>query len=153
MTSTSPSVVSPLNPVTELIDIMANIVEIGGISIITQDRVKNCETIVKRDFPNGITDSSDLEEKYILDIVKFYESKRDSSERFAFGLTATRRMKGIMYWTQDFRRRGMTVKTIDVTLVNINPSSINTNEGKIFRDQKEINVAIANPGKFIKEKE
>jgi len=115
---------------------MANIVEIDGISVITQDRVKNCETIVKRDFPNGITDLSDVKEKDIQDRVKFYESKRDTSERIDFGLTATRRMKGLMHWVQDCRRRGM-------TLVYINQSLINANERKIFRDQKEVNVAIA----------
>ena len=96
MTSTTP----PVTPITELIEIMANIVEIGDISVITQDGVKNCETIVKRDFPNGITDFSDLEEKDIQDLVKFYESKRDSSERIAFGLTTTRRMKGLMHWVK-----------------------------------------------------
>ena len=146
MTSTTPPVVPPVNPVTELIEIMANIVEIGGISVITQDRVKSCETIVKRDFPNGITDFSDLEEKYIQDLVKFYESKRDSSERIAFGLTVTRRMKGLMHWVQDCRRRRMTVGRPNITLVYINQSLINANERKIFRDQKEVNVAIANPG-------
>ena len=99
---------------------MANIVETGGISVITQDRVKNCETIVKRDFPNGITDFSDLEEKNIQDLAKLYESKRDSSERITFGLTATRRMKGLMHWVQDCRRRGVTVETPNITLAYIN---------------------------------
>ena len=100
MASTTPPIAPQVTPVTELIEIMANIVEIGGISVITQDRVKKCEPIVKRDFPNGITDFSDLEEKDIQDLVKFYESKRDSSERIAFGLTATRRMKGLMHWVK-----------------------------------------------------
>ena len=91
MISTSPPAVLPVNPITELIEIMTYIVEIGG-------RVKNFETIVKRDFPNGITNFSDLEEKNTQDLVKLYESKRDSSERIAFGLTTTRRMKGLMHW-------------------------------------------------------
>ena len=153
MDSITPPIAPQFTPVTELIEIMANIVEIGGISVITQDRVKNCETIVKRDFPNGITDFSDLEEKDIQDLVKFYESKRDSSERIAFGLTAIRRMKGLMHWVKDCRRRDMTVETPNITLAYINQSLINANERKIFRDQKEVNVTIANPGKFTKEKE
>ena len=65
MDSITPPIAPQFTPVTELIEIMANIVEIGGISVITQDRVKNCEAIVKRDFPNGITDFFDLEEKDI----------------------------------------------------------------------------------------
>ena len=65
MASTTPPIAPQGTPVTELIEIMANIVELGGISVINQDRVKNCETIDKRDFPNGITDFSDLEERNI----------------------------------------------------------------------------------------
>ena len=77
MTSTNvnqtvPIIPNPLvTPVTELIDISANIVEIGGISVIESERKSNCETIVKRDFPNGITDFFDLEENDIQDLVKF----------------------------------------------------------------------------------
>ena len=134
MISTSPPVVLPVNPITELIEIMPYIVRIGGISVITQDRVNNFETIIKRDFPNGITDFFDLEEKDIQDFVKFYEFKRDSSERISFGLTTTRRMKGLMHWVQDCRRYGMIVETTDVTLVYIHQSLINGNERKIFRD-------------------
>ena len=51
MASITPPIAPQVTPVTELIEIMANIVEIGGISVITQDRVKKCESIVKRDFP------------------------------------------------------------------------------------------------------
>ena len=47
----------------------------------------------------------------------------------------------------------MTVETPNITLAYINQFLMNANEGKIFRDQKEVNVAIANPGKFTKEKE
>ena len=101
MSSTNPTInISPnplVTPVTELIDILTNIVEIGGISVIESERKSNCETIVKRDFPNGITDFFDLEENDIQDLVKFYESKRESTERIAFGLTATRRLKGLMH--------------------------------------------------------
>ena len=97
MTSTNVNqpipIIPPVNPVTELIDILANIVEIGGISVIDHQRVGNYETIVKQDFPNCIT-FFDLEESDIQDLVKLYESKRDSSERIGFGLTATRRLKG-----------------------------------------------------------
>ena len=157
MTSTNvnqPISPNPLvTPVTELIDILTNIVEIGGISVIASERKTNCETIVKRDFPNGIKDFFDLEENDIQDLVKFYESKRESTERIAFGLTATRRLKGLMHWVQDCRRRGMTVETPNITLAYINQFLINANERKIFRDQKEVNVAIANLGKFAKEKE
>ena len=40
MTFTITPVVPPVTPVTKLIEIMANIVEIGGISVITQDKSK-----------------------------------------------------------------------------------------------------------------
>jgi len=40
MTFTITLVVPPVTPVTKLIEIMANIVEIGGISVITQDKSK-----------------------------------------------------------------------------------------------------------------
>ena len=93
-----PPVIPPVNPLKELIDILANIVEISGISVIDPERVDNCETRVKRDFPNSITDIFDLEESDIQDLVKFYESKRESSECITFGLTATRRLKGLMHW-------------------------------------------------------
>ena len=83
--------------VNQPIPILANIVEIGGILVIDPEKISNCETIVKRDFPNGITDFFDLEERDIQDLVIFYESKRDSSERIAFGLTATRCLKGLMH--------------------------------------------------------
>ena len=126
MTSTNvnqtiPIIPNPLViPVTELIDILANIVEIGDISVIELERKINCETIVKRDFSNGITDFFDLEENDIQNLVKFYESKRESSERIAFGLTATRRLKGLMHWVQDCRRRGMEVNPSNVTLEYVN---------------------------------
>ena len=90
-----------VTPVTELIDILTNIVKNGGISVIASERESNREAIVKRDFPNGITDFFDLEENDIQDLVKFFESKRESSKRIAFGLTATRRLKGLMHWVQD----------------------------------------------------
>ena len=57
-----------------------------------------------------------------------------------------------MHWLQDCRRRGMTVEIPNITLAYINQSLINDNERKLFRDQKEVNVAIANPGRFTKEK-
>ena len=141
-----------VTPVTELIDILANIVEIGGISV-DLERVTNCKTIVKRDFPNGITDLFDLEESDIEDLVKCYESKRDSSERIAFGLTTTRRLKSLIRWLQDYRRRCMNVDTSNVTLEHVNQSLINAHERKIFHDQKEGNVGIANPDKFMKKKD
>ena len=116
-----PPVVPPVDPVTELIDILANIVEIVGISV-DLERVTNCKTIVKRDFPNGITDLFDLEESDVEDLVKFYESKRYSSERIAFGLTATRRLQSLIRWVQDCRRRGMNVDTSNATLEHVNQS-------------------------------
>ena len=146
-----PPVVPPIDPVTELIDILANIIEIGGISVVDPERSRNYETIVKRDFPNVIIDFFDLEESDIQDLVKFCESKRDFFEHIAFGSTATRRLKGLMRWGKNCRRRGMNVDTSNVTLEHINQSLINTHERKIFHDQKEVNVRIANPGKFSKE--
>ena len=92
-----PPGIPPVNPVTELIDILTNIVEIGGILVIDPERIDNCETIVKQDFPNGIIDFFDLEESDIQDLVNFYQSKRDSSERIVFGLTTTRRLKGLIH--------------------------------------------------------
>ena len=151
---TIPIIPKPLvTPVTELIDILANIVEIGGISVIESERTSNCETIVKRDFPNGITDFFDLEENDIQDLVKFYESKRESSERITFGLTSTRRLKGLMHWVQDCRRHGMEVNPSNTTLEYVNQSLINAHERKIFHDQKEVNVGIANPCNFMKERD
>ena len=40
MASTTPPIAPQGTPVTELIEIMANIVEIGDISVITQDKSK-----------------------------------------------------------------------------------------------------------------
>ena len=148
-----PPVVSPVDPVTELIDILGNTVKIGGISVVVLERVTNCKTIVKRDFHNGITDLFDLEESDIEDLVKCYESKRDSSERIAFGLTTTRRLKSLIRWVQDCRRRGMNVDTSNVTLEHVNQSLIIAHERKIFHDEKEGNVGIAKTGKFMKEKD
>ena len=91
-----PPIAPPVDPVTELINISTNIIEIGGISVVYPERVMNNETIVKRDFPDGVTDIFDLEESDIQDLVKFYESKRVSFERIVFGLTATRRLKCVM---------------------------------------------------------
>ena len=147
-----PPVVPPVGPVTELIDILANIVEIGGISAVSPKRVTKCETIVKRDFPNGITYFFDFDESVIQDLVKFYKSKRDSFEHIAFGFTATRHLKGLMHYVQDYRRRGVSVDTSNLTLEYVNQSLINAREQKILHDQKEVNVGITNPGKFTKKK-
>ena len=70
-----PPVVPPIDPVTELIDILANIIEIGGISVVDPERARNYETIVKRDFPSVIIDFFDLEESDIQDLVKFLRIK------------------------------------------------------------------------------
>ena len=121
--------------------------------MIESERKSNCETIAKRDFSNGITDFFDLEENDIQDLEKFYESKRESSERIAFGLTATRRLKGLMHWVQDCCRGGMEVNPSNATLEYVNQSLINAREQNIFHDQKEVNVGIANPGKFTKERD
>ena len=43
--------------------------------------------------------------------------------------------------------------TSNVTLEHLNQSLINAHERKIFHNQKEVNVGIANPGKFTKEKD
>ena len=109
MTSTSvnqtipitPPVVPPVDLVTELIDTLANTVEIGGSTVVGSEKSDNCETIVKRDYHNSIIDFFDLEENDIQDLVKNYESKRNSFECIAFGLTETRCLKGLMHWVQD----------------------------------------------------
>ena len=88
----------PVNPIIQLISILVNIVNVCDISVDTIQQENNCQIIVQQDVPDGILNFLDFEERDITDLVTAYESKRDPTERINFGLTATRRLKGLLHW-------------------------------------------------------
>ena len=109
-------IVPPVSPITQLINILINVVNVGGVSVDLIQQTNNCRIIAQQDFPDGILNFLDLEERDITDLVTAYESKRDTTERITFGLTATRRLKGLLHWVQDQRRCGSPIITSIVTL-------------------------------------
>jgi len=144
-------IVPPVSPITQLINILINVVNVGGVSVDLIQQTNNCRIIAQQDFPDGILNFLDLEERDISDLVIAYESKRDTTERINFGLTATRRLKGLLHWVQDQRRCGAPIITSIVTLPILTQALQQASDRKSFILQKEVNAKIAYPGMFSKE--
>ena len=76
-----PVIPAPPNvPITQLISILINVVNVGGALVDLIQQSNNCRIIAQQDFPDAIRDFLDLEERGITDLVTAYESKRDPTE-------------------------------------------------------------------------
>ena len=63
-----------------------------------------CERIVKENFPSGLKEFRLMDEAELTSMVSDYERMRDAADRIRFGLTGTRRLKGLMHYVQDLIR-------------------------------------------------
>ena len=141
----------PVAPNNQLISILINVINVGGVLVTLIQQSNNCRIIAQQDFPDTIWNFLDLEERGITNLVTAYESKRDPTERINFGLTTIRRLKGLLHWVQDQRRYGSPIITSNVTLHILTQALQQASDRKYFILQKEVNTKIAHPKKISKE--
>ena len=63
-----------------------------------------CNCIVEEHFPLGLREFKVMEDSEINSMVSRYEMMRDENQLIKFGLTHTRRLKGLMNYVQNFTR-------------------------------------------------
>ena len=78
-----------------------------------------CERIVKENFPSGLKEFKLMDEAELTSMVSDYERMRDATDRIRFGLTGTRRLKGLMHYVQDIIRTDDPIVPSNVSLDDI----------------------------------
>ena len=112
-----------------------------------------CNRIVEENFPRGLREFKVMEESELDSMVSRYERTCDETQRIKFGLTRTRRLKGLMYHVQDLNRTGDPIVPSVITMTEINNAIDNNRSRNIFISQSASNMAVATPLKFEKEKD
>ena len=108
---------------------------------------------MQENFPSGLKEFKLMDEAELTSMVFDYERMRDATDRIRFGLTGTRRLKGLVYYVQDHIRTDKPIVPSNISLDDILKAIERNRSRKAFITQSSTNVASTIPPRLEKEKE